>query len=185
MNTNHIETISLDTLKRGYPGMTPAIAESHAEAAAICLEEQNHEAGVTFTISGSIESTFKLSWQSPDAQKKRAWADIQEATEKGACGIAALLIDLLTDLHVFERACKGTGFDYWLSEKSLEESGELNFLLGKERLEVSGILSGTFAEIKTRVKQKIDQTDRSDNLGLPAWIAIVEFSNPQSILARK
>jgi len=88
MNTNHIETISLDTPKQGYPGMTPAIAESHAEAAAICLEEQNHEAGVTFTINGSFESTFELSWQSPDAQKKRAWADIQEATEKGACGIA-------------------------------------------------------------------------------------------------
>lgn len=185
MNNNQMETISLETLKQGYPGMTPAIAESHAEAAAICLEDQNHETGVTFKINGNFKNTCALSWQSPDAQKKRAWADMQEATEKGACGISALLIDCFTNLHVFERSCKGTGFDYWLSKKSLEENDDLNFLLGKERLEVSGILSGTDAEIKARAKQKKDQTDQSDKLGLPAWIVIVEFSHPQSTLAKK
>lgn len=185
MNRSQTETISLSALKRGYPGITPAVGESFAEAAAICLEDQNHNTDVEAKINGHVNKTFALSWESPDDQQRRAWADMQDATEQGAYGIAALLIDCFTDLHVVERSRKGTGFDYWLGKKELVENEDRNFFQNRERLEVSGILSGTGAQIKTRVKEKKLQTGQSDGTGLPAWIAVVEFGHPQSTLEKK
>jgi hypothetical protein len=72
---------------------------------------------------------------------------------------------------VIERSWKGTGFDYWIGRRQ----GLL--FQDKARLEVSGILSGDQTNISTRVRQKVQQTKRSDGL-LPAYIAIIEFGRP-------
>ncbi len=105
----------------------------------------------------------------------RCWADDQEATEFGACGIAALLIHEFTDLTVTERSVKGTGFDYWLGTKS----SEAPLFQEKARLEVSGIRNGDDFALRRRVKEKTEQTKRLDGT-LPAYIIVVEFSTPRS-----
>jgi len=105
----------------------------------------------------------------------RAWADPDEATEQGACGIAALLVDALTDYTILQRARKGPGFDYWLGKK-----GSASVLFqDKARLEVSGIRSGDEREIARRVRQKTKQIQRSNGM-LPGLVAVVEFGTPRS-----
>ena len=56
---------------------------------------------------------------------------------------------------------------------------------GKKRLEVSGILRGNEANLKARVKEKVRQTNRSDQIGLPAIVVVVEFSSPRSRVIKK
>jgi len=52
----------------------------------------------------------------------------------------------------------------------------------KARLEVSGIMheaDGNTAE--KRFRQKAEQTSKSDDTRLPAYVSIVEFSTPKAI----
>jgi hypothetical protein len=53
------------------------------------------------------------------------------------------------------------------------------------RLEVSGIRKGSRSQINARVKQKTYQTLASDAQGLPAYIIVVEFSRPISVINAK
>ena len=79
----------------------------------------------------------------------------------------------LTDYQVIQRSPKTTGFDYWLGEK-----GQSYPFQKKARLEVSGILKGTNAQVNRRLKEKFNQVKKSDITDLPAVVVIVEFSQP-------
>jgi hypothetical protein len=117
-------------------------------------------------------TVFQLEWPSVDDQQRRCYNDLQEATERGAYGVAILVVREVTGKVVVERSKKGPGFDYWLGD------GDDDLLFsGKARLEVSGILSGTASQIAARVKQKKDQIKPSAHLA-PGYIAVVEFGNP-------
>ena len=164
--------ISLFALSEGMPGLTPACGASLAESAALCLEDRQHKSGVNFRLFGMRSEEFPVEWLPVDEQSRRCNADLQEATERGACGIAILVIRDLTGKVVVERSKKGPGFDYWLGD----EDDELLFA-GKARLEVSGILSGTRSQIQTRINQKKEQIKPSAALA-PGYVAVVEFSAP-------
>jgi hypothetical protein len=107
-----------------------------------------------------------------DDQARRSHNDLQEATERGAYGIAILIVCDLTGMVVVERSKKGPGFDYWLGD----EDDDLLFA-GKARLEVSGILSGSRSQVQARVRQKKEQVKPSDHLA-PGYVAVVEFGTP-------
>lgn len=175
-----IKEIHLNTLLNETPGITRAVGETFAEAAAVCLEDQRHRSGIAMNVDGDFTGAFSIAWEETTAQMRRCWADMQFATEVGAYGIAVLLVQELTELTVVERARKGTGFDFWLGNKG--DSGRL--FQGKERLEVSGILSGEETIVRSRVRQKLGQTNRSDGK-LPALIIVVEFSKPRSRVVNK
>ena len=104
------------------------------------------------------------------------YADLQEATEYGACGIALLVAVRLTGMSRVEQSAKGTGVDYWLGP---DVSGQGIFQRAA-RLEVSGILDGDSSKIAARLNVKLRQTRRSDESNLPAYIAIVEFRRPET-----
>lgn len=106
------EAIHLNQLSKGSPGITSAIGESLAQAAAVCLEDQEHSPGTELIIDGDFRKVFLLLWNGVTNQMRRSLADMQEATELGACGVAVLLVEKLTQLRVALRAYKGTGFDY-------------------------------------------------------------------------
>ena len=72
---------------------------------------------------------------------------MQEATEWGACGVAILVVNQVTGKVVIERSKKGTGFDYWLGDN---DDGDSLPFANSARLEVSGILTGTKAQIASR-----------------------------------
>lgn len=97
---------------------------------------------------------------------------MEEATEYGAVGLAILLVLRHTEHTVLKRARKGTGFDYWLGPADRHPFHH------KARLEVSGLLKGSAATIRARVRQKVEQTKLSART-LPAYIVVVEFSTPQ------
>lgn len=179
---SQIQVLNLQSLNQGLPAITPAFGAAIAEAGAICLTGEAHAPGVILEVEGEFSTRFQLDWQPVTEQARRCWSDEGYTTEQAAYGIAFLLILQLTDLTVIERSRKGTGFDYWLG--SQDSTATLPFQR-MARLEVSGIRKGNRSQINARVKQKIEQTGASDAEGLPAYIIVVEFSRPISVVRPK
>jgi hypothetical protein len=167
--------LDLDALRTGAPGMTPDFGGCLAEAASVCLEDQQHSSGTRLTVDGDQNSAFELQWGTTTDQMRRCWADEQITTEHGAYGIATLLVHTIKGLVVAERSRKGTGFDFWLGTSA--DAAAL--FQDKARLEVSGIRNGSEALIAGRVREKAVQTTRSDGR-LAAIIVVVEFGTPRS-----
>jgi hypothetical protein len=171
--------LKLGRLGKGYPCISKASGARLASAAAICLEERNHEVGVLVCVRGHCEITFSLHWPKTTDQLQREWADPQESTECGAVAISILLVDKITEYHVVERAYKTTGIDYWLGKKD-------GFLLQKAaRLEVSGIRNGNEKQVESRVKAKLKQSEQSIGTGLPIVVVVVEFGEPSAFLVMR
>ncbi|MBE9183850.1 hypothetical protein IQ270_03695 [Microcoleus sp. LEGE 07076] len=179
---SQIQVLNLQSLDRGLPAITPAFGAALAEAGAICLTDEDHQRGVTLEVEGEFSTTFILDWQPVTEQARRCWNDQEYATEQAAYAVAFLLILQLTNLTVIERSRKGTGFDYWLG---IQDSTATLPFQRMARLEVSGIRQGNRSQINARVKQKIEQTRASDAQGLPAYIIVVEFSHPISVISAK
>ena len=143
-----------------------------SEAASVCLDNQGHKSGKEIKIEGDLEGQFKLVWREVTQQIRSSRNDLEDAVEGGAYCLAMLVIEKLTSLKVNKQSQKRTGFDYWLGKENKEG------VQGLARLEVSGILKGTKGQINQRLKEKMRQTQKSDNLNIPAYIVIVEFSQP-------
>ncbi len=167
------KNMSLAALAEGMPGLTAASGQTLAEAAAVCLEDRNHRTGVCLQRAGLMTEDLHVEWLPVDDQNRRCYADMQEATERGACGVAILIVREVTGMVVVDRSKKGTGFDYWLGRG---DNDGLPFQ-GTARLEVSGILSGTDTQIDARVKQKKNQITPTDHIA-PGYVAVVEFGKP-------
>jgi hypothetical protein len=162
------------------PALTMAAGQTLAEAAAVCLEFKGHAAGVCFSKKGLMIEDFYLLWSPATEQAKRTYADMKVATELGACAIALLFVKEQLGKVVIERSAQGTGFDYWIGEEVVDG---LPFQ-GMARLEVSGILTGTQAQIQGRIAQKKKQMDPTD-ASAPGFVAVVEFGTPIAHLERK
>ena len=178
---NH-SRIDLAKLFEGLPGLTKRRGGAHYEAALICLEKHHHQSGVQCHLNSLNENlaTLELVWADEITEQTRnSWNDLIEATEWGAAGLAILVILECTEYTIIRRSRRGTGFDYWLGyKKDVDNLGE-NVLKDEACLEVSGILSEQKpGRIKQRVREKIKQTKKSDDLGMPAYIVVVEFSSP-------
>ena len=176
------DTLNLDALKIGMQGVTSRIAAVYEEAAVTCLEEAGHASGVDMEIDGDNTHLMKVIWtkEGDAGQRSRAWGDKNVAVEHGAYGIAALLIDSLTEYTVVERSQKGTGIDYWLGKKGADET----LFQAKARLDVSGIRKGDDRDIGARVRHKEKQITPSDGR-LPGIIVVVEFSSPRARMRTK
>ena len=174
--------LDLRELESGIPALTQALGRVHAEAAAVCLENQGHQEPVRLAVRKIDTPQYDLRWPALTDTMRRAYEDLERATELGAYGVAILLIRDQTGLTAIRQSRKGTGFDYWLGPDGADD--QLVFQ-DAARLEVSGILSGTDSQFLTRVKQKLKQTEASDNSGLPAYACVVEFSRPQAEMATK
>ena len=161
------------------PAITPALGGSLAEAAGVCLESQGHALGVALQVSGGSQAEFALAWPVITAQARRAWNDLQKATERGAEGIAVLLADRILSYTPIEASRKGTGFDYWMVSESDDP------FQPRARLEVSGILHGDDSDVGRRVREKLTQISQSDNLSLPGYVIVVEFSRPLAEVREK
>jgi len=164
-------------------GLTSKFISNIADAAMVCLDNQKHKSGIILKINGSLNGDIILLWSDElTSQIKDTWNDLEETTEYGATYAAIIIVYFFTPLKVIKRSVKGTGFDYWLSEKE----DEVYPFQEKARLEISGILKeNKSGQIKSRVKEKIKQTEQSNNLKLPAYIVVVEFSTPKSEVAIK
>jgi hypothetical protein len=175
--------IDLSDLMEGIRNLTSARGSGFAEAGAVCLDEQGHKSGVLLHVKGISSERVEIEYPGVTEKMRKSWRDLAEAAEHGASGIAILLMRDLTNLTVVERSVKGTGFDYWLGPEETADD-ELIFQ-NMTRLEISGIRSGGNSDIARRVQDKLSQTDRTDDLGLPAYVVVVEFSKPCSQVVKK
>src|SRR5258708_6602088 len=109
-----IVTLDLNRLAVGLPALTKAAGRALAEAASAYLERAGHGTRVPLTIDGAFKTTVIIKRLGLTQRMISCYANIEEATELGACGIAALVIRELTNFTVFERSIGRNGFDYWL-----------------------------------------------------------------------
>ena len=166
-----IETIDVYTLHRK-SNLSKIRCADFSEAAAVCLDYHTHNQRKRLVIEGDLEGQFELLWKESTQQILNSRKDMADTVEGGAYCLAMLVIEKMTELKVIKQSQKGTGFDYWMGEKP-----SLGFQ-DQVRLEVSGILSGTTGQINQRLKEKMEQTKKSDNLNIPAFVVVVEFSKP-------
>ena len=155
--------------------------QSFAEAAGVCLESQKHRSGVIVQVEGAFSEKISVSWEKIDLKTRHSWQNLTESVEEAAYGLAIIVIWQLTPLKVLKQSFKKSGFDYWLGEKN-----NLNQpFKEKARLEVSGILKGNNGQINQRLKEKLTQTEQSNNLNFPVFVIIAEFSNPKVKIIKK
>lgn len=171
--------LDVASLAGGLPGVSPAFGSYLAEAASVCFDAERHTSPTSMSVDGATACTTDVSWSEPTEQARRTLGDPEVATEHGAYGIASLVVPVLSALTVVERSRKGTGFDFWLGDAS--DPGPL--FQGRARMEVSGIRRGDDSAIRTRVKQKLAQTQQSRGAKLPAVVVVVEFGSPKCQIA--
>jgi|WetSurMetagenome_2_1015567.scaffolds.fasta_scaffold222154_1 hypothetical protein len=179
MPKSKLPVLNIEDLKLGMFGITPRLGGFLAENCAVCLDNQNHSTGKEFEVLGDLKNKYLLTWTPVTVQMQRSYHDLEEATENGACGLAILIMSSMTEFNVLERSRKGTGFDYWLGAKPTP------YFQDKRRLEVSGILRGGLGDINSRMKIKLEQIAVTDNSGIPAFVIIVEFGKPVSLVKEK
>lgn len=154
--------------------------EYFAQAAATCLEENGFRGSAVLHLKGDVQAEMTLNWEPLSTNIKDMNHDLVDATERGACCIAFLMIHQWTPFKILRQSRRKTGFDYWLTDKTATFP-----FRDTARLEISGILNGDRSEIKSRIKQKETQINQSAALGLPAYIIVTEFSQPLSTVKFK
>lgn len=167
---------SFGALRNGQLGISAVFGAFLAEAASHCLHLNDHVNPVVLFVTGDVCIPRSLKWCDVNEQSEGTWADLQEATEYGAYGIAIIVALALIETPRVERSAKGTGVDYWLGDGK----DQRGIFQRAARLEVSGILKGDESKIAARLKEKLAQTKRSDTAGVPAYVVIVEFSRPEA-----
>jgi len=169
--------IRIQDLDARHPGVTAGVALSFREAAEVCFA-RHHSPPTDLKVERGKEITATAEWQTPDARTKHAWANEIDTTEAGAYCVALAALELTDDLVAVRRAETHTGADYYVAKKGTS-AGDLEDAF---RLEVSGIDEGNQTSVKTRLRQKLDQTARGRS-SLPAIAAVVAFSPPQVAIA--
>ena len=169
--------IRIQDLDARHPGLTTGVALGFREAAEVCLD-RHHSPPTEMTVDRGSQINAVAEWQSPDERTKHAWANEIDTTEAGAYCVALAAIELTDDLVAVRRAETHTGADYYVAPRGTSP-GDLEEAF---RLEVSGMDEGNQASVKTRLRQKLEQTARGRS-SLPAIAAVVAFSPPQVAIA--
>jgi len=151
--------------------LTPSIAGTYQEAASVCLN-RHHSSPVEIKLSDSgVESPAELAWVAPDSRALGAWANTTDATEAGAYGCVIAGVELLRDRYAVRRAETGTGADYYIGPIGSGESD----LEDCFRLEVSGVGTGDYRDVRRRLFEKVLQAQRGES-SLPALAGVIGFS---------
>lgn len=177
-----MEELNLDLLESGeMPGLSGKAGAFLLEACLVCLAHNGHSSGKTMQIDQDEQSTeFRLVWtELIDEQVRRTHADMQDATEWGASGVACILVCRLTGLVVTRRSRKGTGFDYWLGKETSTVAAQSLPFQDEARLEVTGMLNEEKeSEIDRRLRGKTRQVKDGKRSDLPGFATVIEFGRP-------
>jgi hypothetical protein len=157
-----------------YPYVSVVLAAELAECASVMLSRAGHKNRTTALVAGAPR--FKRADVVSGAVTElivRSHEDTQMTSERGGYALAFLLVREYDANVVFQQARKGGGFDWWITPK---DARSLEFAT---RLEVSAIEKGTAAAVRARGKKKAVQTKQSDDLDIPAYVVVVEYSQPR------
>jgi len=166
-----------DLFKR-HVGVTAAISASYFEAACVCLD-RHHASPARFQLRDNQSADVAdAQWDRMGQRERNAWANQDDATEAGACGLALAAVELMRGLVAVRRAETQTGVDYYLGKP--KES--LDHLEASFRLEISGIDKGAASYIEYRLRRKIAQAEKGRS-NLPAIASVVVFAALQIVTA--
>lgn len=166
-----VTRLNLEAMHERHRALTPAVAGSYQEAAAVCLN-RHHVPPMQVTLSDNgTESPAEVTWIPPDLRTRDAWANGTDATEAGAYGCVIVGVEELRHLVAVRRADTGTGADYYVGPAGAGE----NDLEDCVRLEVSGVDAGDRREVARRVLRKVQQA-RDGSSSLPALAGVIGFS---------
>lgn len=171
--------LPLDDLGARHPGLTKAIGDAYAEAAAVCLTRHHSSPVEMAADSHGIQVACVADWTAPDAQTLRAWANEIDATEAGAYGISLAAVEAIEGLVAIRRADTLTGADYYVAPIDSDPDDLENCL----RLEVSGVSSGGRAVIEARLRSKLEQTVKGRS-NLPAIASVIGFKERMIAIAK-
>lgn len=176
-----MKDLHLDTLKEGLPGVTKTVGSFLAEAAALCLESNGHQSGLTIQLGGDVETSFQLFWTDVvTEQVKKTWKDKNESSEYGATAIAILVLLGLTDFIISERGIQTGTADYLLTTKE-NNSNLQNLKPPIAHLEVSGIWGEKPGNtINVRLRDKKKQVKAAIDRGETVFIIVTEFGIPKT-----
>jgi hypothetical protein len=181
------KVLDLNSLDVGIPAITSRQAGVHMEACVWCLLECGHSIGVSLQVDDlGNPDNYSIVWpeQEIDVEALDRAYNQDDAPEHGAEAIALLLVREKTNYTAIRRSITSTGIDYWLGYQQTVNNQIFNE--SNARLEVSGILrQSPTNQVKYRVKSKRNQTRRSDNFCFPAFVVVVEFSQPIANLSHR
>lgn len=176
-----MKSLVIEELSRAVSYWSSVQCDYYSEACIVQLEELSHQSGVSLRVTGDKDVIFNLLWTSKPVTK--GWKATAKLTENAATAIAFFLILELTEYAIIEESRIGTGIDYWLGyDEGHELYDEDNFM--RARLEISGIRNGSTV-VEGRVKEKLNQTAKSDYTKLPAYVVVAEFGCPVAVLVKK
>jgi hypothetical protein len=167
--------LDFDALRDGKLGISAIYGSFLAEAASRCLRFHQHQNPAFISITGDRNAAGMLAWCDLVEQEEATWADLHEATEYGAFGVGIVVALRLAEKARVERSVRGTGIDYWIGHGADDGSFQR-----AARLEISGILNGDEAKISERLRGKLSQSERSKSSGLPAYVAVIDFTRPEA-----
>ena len=153
------------------------------ECCALRLTRQNHDSPVDFQpfkdSRNLLIEPLKLGWLTEITPSLAAsYRNENGITDYAAMCIALILSTELIDFDFVEMAEKGDGVDCWFRQK-----GAIDFVA---RLEISGIRQANEVNsIQNRLKIKLKQTNQSDASHVPAYVSIIEFSQPEILYLLK
>ena len=182
-----------------HPGTSPVYGAALAEACSVCLERSNHVSGVNLSVTGLGGGDYRLFWEIVTPQMIRTWNDLDEAVEYGAACLAEFIVKEKIGHMVLSRSYKGTGFDYLLGDRNVDDVSDAeraatlqwaevlmdDGLVVRARLEVSGIMRGRDGRVRGRVSEKLEQMSVSDGWGCPGYAVVVEFGRPLAVVAER
>ncbi len=154
------------------------------ECCVVSLDSNNHNSGTNLQSDSNkdnlIAERYVLEWDLPVTDAlKTTHRDENRTTDFGSMCLALLLAkDLIKENVSWVTSKKGEGVDFWLMNP------ETFSAIG--RLEISGIKKESPSNtVANRIKVKLQQTAQSDNSGVIAYIAVLEFSKPSAVFLKK
>jgi hypothetical protein len=193
-----LRNLNLEDLSKGLPGVTEESGKVYLQQISVCLDNQNHNWGVTLTVlykeDVEAETLFRRKdatihkftlpdWLTvTDQMQRNHGQDLPYTCEQAAYGIAFLLILELTDYTIIRKSVKTTGVDWYLGFKNDPN----NLFQDAGRLEVSGLLyESANNTLRSRAKIKLKQTSPTDSKDLPVYVIISEFGKPEAWVMKK
>ena len=156
----------------------------------ICFEHHQHispKDSEVLDLNRESVASLVVQWDAKDGfndRIRRSFGGVRNAAEIAVEGFAHLIIPELTGYILLERANIGDGVDYWMTSNA--DPDAYDFENREARLEVSGTVEQSYLSgIEYIVRQKMEQTQKSDYTGLPAYILIAEFSRPIIYLEKR
>ena len=154
-------------------GLSRHLVSSYAEAAMVLLEPwyPPPETPGEVVYEASPRRAV-VHWRAQDAQVRGSYEDDHDAISAGAYAMVfAALIAL--GYRIPRRAFHGSGADYIVTRPGEPDN---DFI----RLEVSGLLQGSNADVVARVREKLAQLERG-RLARPGLAAVARFADSPRI----